>query len=554
MVLAFCETQHFAGSLLMKALLILPPFWDPVCVPLGISSLKAFAEAAGHSVDLFDFNTRPEVFSLQRSYFDLGKRLFPRWAHWNIERNGTEVLAMHQILYLYARHRRDYPRLVSELLNMADEDPHDFSSRLNVAAFDRIFDELYGNIRSILPQLMRSGRYEVVGCSLFNSTWPASLFLLQSVKELDSSIRTVIGGPGPIMGVTAKKEDVAKFYDAHPFIDYFVLGEGEQAFLKVLDTPDEPPGILGSESARDTTPRFSVAGPPPVDYGDLEVARYLNLSAAMSRGCPFECKFCAETVFWRGFSRTKPDHAFPTLRALADRYGRYSFYLCDSLANQVIGPLTDDIQASGRPFKLDCYLRADRICTDGRRAAEWQRGGLYRARLGMESASQRILDAMRKMTNQDQMSRSLNALSGAGVMTSTLWIVGYPGETDAEFEETLRFIRDHRLQIYQSDAWLMQYHRDGLAGSESIAREHGSRLRFSESLNNVLKVTPTVVANDLPANERFGRLERFVAAMKTLAIPNPYCLFQWVAADRRWVQLGHHADWSVNDAVVAMNG
>jgi hypothetical protein len=50
-----------------RALLIVPPFWDPICVPLGITSLKAYAEAAGHHVDVFDFNTVPKVFNIQRA-------------------------------------------------------------------------------------------------------------------------------------------------------------------------------------------------------------------------------------------------------------------------------------------------------------------------------------------------------------------------------------------------------------------------------------------------------------------------------------------------------
>jgi hypothetical protein len=48
---------------------MVPHFWDPVCVPLGISPLKAYAESHGHTVDLFDFNTVPEVFAVQRAYF-----------------------------------------------------------------------------------------------------------------------------------------------------------------------------------------------------------------------------------------------------------------------------------------------------------------------------------------------------------------------------------------------------------------------------------------------------------------------------------------------------
>ena len=31
-----------------RALLLVPHFWDPVCVPLGVCSLKAYADRAGH--------------------------------------------------------------------------------------------------------------------------------------------------------------------------------------------------------------------------------------------------------------------------------------------------------------------------------------------------------------------------------------------------------------------------------------------------------------------------------------------------------------------------
>ena len=40
-----------------RALLILPNFWDPLCPPLSIASLKAFAEKAGHQVNITDLNT-----------------------------------------------------------------------------------------------------------------------------------------------------------------------------------------------------------------------------------------------------------------------------------------------------------------------------------------------------------------------------------------------------------------------------------------------------------------------------------------------------------------
>lgn len=62
-----------------RALLILPHFWDPVCPPMGITSLKAYAEKEGHRVDLFDFNTVPDIYAAQGFYFEEGKRQFPYW-------------------------------------------------------------------------------------------------------------------------------------------------------------------------------------------------------------------------------------------------------------------------------------------------------------------------------------------------------------------------------------------------------------------------------------------------------------------------------------------
>lgn len=79
-----------------RALLLVPHFWDPVCVPLGVSSLKSYAERAGHAVELCDFNTVSSIIHAKRAYFEEGMRQFPYWKRWNIERNGTEMLATHQ--------------------------------------------------------------------------------------------------------------------------------------------------------------------------------------------------------------------------------------------------------------------------------------------------------------------------------------------------------------------------------------------------------------------------------------------------------------------------
>lgn len=540
-----------------KVLLMVPHFWDPVCVPLGITSLKAFVEQSGHEVEVFDFNTVPEVFGVQRAYFAECKAQFPHFQDWNIERNGTEMLSIHQMLYLFARNRPNYKELVAEVLNMDGRDANWFMDHLDTSRFDALFATLYSRVSSILVRLLGKKKFDVVGCSLFNSTWPATLFLLKRVKSQLRGVRTVVGGPGPLMGITSRAEEVVSFLGHHEFIDYFVVGEGEYSFLRILDEPDLPRGVLDPgrgltqiEARKQFVPSKEL---PPPDYGDLDVSRYLTLSVASSRGCPFDCSFCAETVFWKGYRALGKGTTFQQMDQLAQKYQRASFYLCDSLSNPNIGALTADIRNHNRPYTIDCYLRADKTVSDRAEVRAWREGGLVRSRLGMESASQRILDEMVKKTTPEQMARSLDVLSAENVITSTLWIVAYPGETVQEFNDTLSFIRDNRNAIYQADAWLFQYHPAGLAHSGQIENERGSRTRYSSDINQILAVAPYVVDRDMSARERFERLETFVRTMRELKIPNPYSVYEWVSAEGRWNSLGRSAHWNVETSMMALN-
>ncbi|RZP96971.1 radical SAM protein [Vibrio vulnificus] len=527
-----------------KALLMVPHFWDPVCVPLGVSSLKAWAEMYGHQVDLFDFNTVASVFDAQRQYFEEGKQQFPEWNLWNIERNGTEMLAQHQMVYLFARQLKNYRELVAEVVNLSGLPLTDVLERLNTESFDSIFAILYRRVRQIVEMLMTKSKPQVVGCSLYNSTWPATLFILRAVKEISPETRTVVGGPGPLMGITAEKAEVVDFVNANDFIDYFIIGEGEAAFTHLLDNPDLPRGIIVSSELTSREKRIKMADLPLPDYSGLSVDKYLHLSVASSRGCPFECSFCAETIFWDKFRLADKSLLTEQILTLKSKYRRDSFYLCDSLSNPIISGLTADLSRLGENIRLDSYLRADKSCASFQRTRRWREGGLVRARLGMESASQRLLDQMNKMTNVDLMAASLQSLAASDIMTSTLWIVGYPGETDEEFDMTLKFIRENRNYIYQSDAWLFQYHPEGLAGSGQFQQKSKKKYRFSDELNQLFAVSPYQLELGLSLEEKFDRLERFVRVMKECEIPNPYTMHEWHFASSRWKALPKGRKWA----------
>jgi len=534
-----------------KALLITPAFWDPICPPLGAASLKSFGEMHGHQINILDLNTHTKIFGAQREYFNEVQNQFPYMKKWNIERNGTEMLSLHQIVYLFAKHKKNYKEMVADVLNMDIRSTGSFMDKLNLKRFDNLFDKLYKNIKQEIKKYINK-EIDVVGCHLNNSTWASTLFILKYIKEMYPHIRTAVGGPGPIMGFVSDKKEIELFMKKNNFIDYFIVGEGESCFLEILNNKKLSPSIIDKKSliksSSMASSKLRMNDLPTPNFDGCNTDRYLMLSLSSSRGCPFECSFCAETVFWDGFRPNNAKNVLDQMDQLVSKYKRSSFYICDSLSNHIISPLTKLIAENNKGYLLDCYLRADRICTDEKRTEQWKNGGLFRARLGMESASQRILDDMVKKTTPDNMSKSLKALSKHGILTTTLWIVGYSGETDQEFNSTIAFIEENRDYIFQADPWVFQYHPTGLSGSKELKKK-GHKFRYSDEMNEILALSPYALDDNIKPEEKFDRLVKFTTKMKELNIPNPYTLPEMYSAIERFSNLHKDSGW---DPLISM--
>jgi len=78
--------------------------------------------------------------------------------------------------------------------------------------------------------------------------------------------------------------------------------------------------------------------------------------------------------------------------------------------------------------------------------------GCVRLYLGLESANDRTLAAMRKGADRARISNILRLCHDAGISVEAGVFSGFPSETPEEAEETYRFIRDHADVISRADA------------------------------------------------------------------------------------------------------
>jgi len=526
-----------------RILLIMPSFWDPICPPQGIVCLKSYLESLGYQVFIKDFNTDPVLYGLQRKYFELGLKFFPHWKFLNIFRNGPRYFARHQVAWFFGRDQGEkYERLVASILNI---DGKSICTKEMIKEFDGIIAEIFKAVESKTAELIKKVSPGIVGCTMLESTFPSALAVLKTTKDINPRINTLLGGPGPLMGDQIEHGNLQRIIDRCPWVDNIIYGEGEILLENYLKGSFGNKKIIGIEDLKNikgapdyATLMVDVRNFPKSSFEGLETDRYLWLSIFTSRGCPFRCAFCFENSFWRRFRTKDINKVLDEFRELSAVFKNNKFYLSDSLANPVINELAACLKNSGEKYEYDTYIRVSEDCLNNERVKEWAEGGLKRARIGIESASPRVLKLMDKRITADQAKKTLENFADNGIYTSTLWIAGFPGETEENFLESIEFLRDNHKNIYQADAWEFICSPEGFSiPNENI--NHQAEPAYPEEFNGILPLRYFELKDSISPAKRFERIRLFEETRMELGIPNPYSIIDLLKAKERWIKLGH---------------
>jgi radical SAM superfamily enzyme YgiQ (UPF0313 family) len=246
-------------------------------------------------------------------------------------------------------------------------------------------------------------------------------------------------------------------------------------------------------------------------------------------------------VQWGRYRKKSPAQVVDELKVLRDRHGSQLFLLSDSLLNPVIDDIAHELIKSKESIYWEGWLRADKPVGDIRNTQLWRQGGFYHARIGAESGSPRLLELMGKKITPTQIKDTLFSLAHTGIKTSTLWIVGYPGETEEDFQQTLKLIEEIKDAIYEAEGTPFWYFLTGQSNSASWAEKYNPLLLYPQEAKDML-VTQTWIMDCQPSREEtYNRLNRFARHLIRLGIPNIYSMQDIYQADARWKKLHKNA-------------
>jgi hypothetical protein len=515
-----------------KILLVLLPFWTPLIPPIGINSLKGFLREYGYKIKTVDANIEEGYREIYHEYFNKIKEYVPEEKRGNFLSIGTDVLRNHMMGYIYHDNENKYTELVKILVKKTYHT--DLDDR-RVTGLNQIVKKLFTWIEYLITGLIEKEKPGLLGISVNKDTVPASLFAFRLTRERYPHIRTVIGGTIFSEQLTVNSPNFKYFLaKTRRYIDKVIIGPGEMLFLKYLQGElPESQRVYTQGDLRGEDIDFTRM--PIPDYSDMNVGYYPYLGASGSIGCQYNCSFCNVVQFFGSYKHKKAGQIADEMIQAHKLYGSQLFFMSDNMANPYIDDLAGEFIARDEAIYWSAYMRVDQAGCDKDNVLSWRRGGLYSARLGVDSGSPRVLEMMDKRITPDLSTTMITTLASSGIKTTTYWLVGHPGETGEDFQQTLDLLEELKDYIWEAECEYFNYYYSGQSHSDNWANRR--MLVYPESTKEMLLIDKWCVGGEPSWEEIFRRVCRFVEHCRKLGIPNPYSLKEIYMADERWKRL-----------------
>lgn len=327
--------------------------------------------------------------------------------------------------------------------------------------------------------------------------------LAKKIKENNPDIKTIVGGPH----ITAVPNETMGLY---PDIDIGVLGEGEITIIELLNalenaaSLDSVNGVIyrqdGTLITTSVRPFIKDIDTLPFPAWDIlpdllkhyqqsaaRIDRLPNISIVSSRGCPFQCIFCARNVFGNVTRTHSAGYIIKMVKHLIAEYKIKSISFEDEnfviyrkrlieFCNRIIDEKID--------ITWDCASNVNAV--NPQILSTMKKAGCWQINYGIESGSQRILDFIKKSTKLEEIERALKMTKDAGIITKGYFIIGHPTETRESIQETIDFIKKIPLDVFQMSFMIP------LPGTElyGVATQYGE---FKNDWDNMNIWTPLFI-------------------------------------------------------------
>ena len=303
---------------------------------------------------------------------------------------------------------------------------------------------LESDVRATLLKAIREQDIRYLGITVMpGPQLQQAIQLSRELKQIFPKLTIIWGGYFPSLHTDVVQRS--------GFVDYAIRGQGEYAFLELIEA-------LEKDGAVSRTPHQGVTDPnslPPIPYHRVDVERYLPRTVLGSRtivyhssfGCPFVCGFCAVAGVYKG--RWMGRDSATIVKDVIELRDRYRINAVEFMDNNFF-------VAEGRTSEVAEGLRGQGIAWWGEARPDtvmhysdrtWRSmadGGCKMMFFGVESSSDSVLALMQKGGTQtaDMVLDLARRMREFNIVPEFSFVLGAPSDkVDEDIERDIRYIR-----------------------------------------------------------------------------------------------------------------
>jgi len=285
-------------------------------------------------------------------------------------------------------------------------------------------------------------RYKTFGFSSTTPQFPYVMKMFKLLKQMNPDAKTILGGAHASALYQLREKGVKDInIDDLEVFNTIFAGEGEDT--KNIFKPGWQKGDLIKDL--DTMPI------PDRDFIDIKSYKYkLNgidtTCITTQRGCPHQCAFCSgrDVEMYNKVRYHSPERVLQEMDELNKKYGYTSFMWYDDEINLNIGRLEKLCEAlATRPYQHRGFIRSDMIVKHPESVKWMKNAGFVKLCAGVESGSDRMLEAINKHTTVEMNSKARDLIWDGGIHYEAFMLLGHPDETPTDVQMSEQWLVDN---------------------------------------------------------------------------------------------------------------
>lgn len=306
-----------------------------------------------------------------------------------------------------------------------------------------------------VENFLQQKKFDILALSCWTSlSYQATVVCAEICRELFPEKLIVVGGYHP----SARPEE---FLFENQLFDFIVRGEGELALTSIADTcaatgrPGKTQIINGQTIPAEEFISYNWDLVEPLLREQFPDG-VTNVNLFLSRGCPFNCSFCMESLKEKRWTPYTPEAAIDEVMRAVERFGAYAVPVCDAcfgLRRSWRRKFLELLLKENPKFWIIFETRAEFLDPED---IDMMADLKLEIQFGLESASPEILGLMKKTKRPDKYLNRFreisNLCSDKKILHRANMIFNHPGETRKSLAETFEFM-DEMLE--RDDSYLM---------------------------------------------------------------------------------------------------